>query len=318
MLKVTQAVKTDLAQAFPGIVDIDVPMSKNSQWKVGGEVAALVRPRNKLEISKLRRWVQQRSLPSLVIGSTSNLLFCDKSIDVITIQLGASFSRVEVIDDRIIAEAGVWVPGLARNAMQASLAGIEHTCGIPGTLGGLVVMNGGSQRKSIGSNVEYVQTVDINGVLKRYNPGECQFSYRSSIFQNLNEVVIEVGLRLKKTQDRRAIHGEMLQILKSRSKKFPRKFPNVGSIFQSGPTIYEKHGPPGKIIEECGLKGLEIGGAKISDNHANFIINQKSAKAMDILALISIVQSAVIERIDEKLKIEPLYVDENGVCREIT
>lgn len=298
-------------------VDTNVSLAGISNWRVGGNVKALVQPSSEEEIIALRKFIVEHQLPSLVIGNTTNLLFTDENIDAIAIQIGNKFSAIRQEGNTIIVQAGAWVPKLARFALQAGLAGIEHTCGIPGTLGGLVVMNGGSQRKGIGDNIRYVKTVDVDGKAKTYSKEQCEFSYRSSIFQSLDEVITEVGLQLTPSQNKKLMHSEMLSILRSRSQKFPRKMPNCGSVFVSNPAMYEQYGPPGKVIEECGLKGLKKGGAWVSQNHANFIVNSNNATAEDILYLINTVRDTVHKETGYLMKVEPKFVDARGQIFEI-
>ncbi|MGP4715076.1 UDP-N-acetylmuramate dehydrogenase [Psychrobacter sp. T6-6] len=299
-------------EIFPEIIEFEVSLSKLSQWKVGGKADIIIRPRNKSELIKVRHWLYLNGIKSLIIGSTTNLLFSDDDIHVVIIQIGNNFSKVAVNGSEIIAEPGIWVPSLARLAMQNSLSGIEHTCGIPGTLGGLVVMNGGSQRKGIGSVITYVETIDNQGNIKRYDNSQCNFSYRQSIFQSTDEVVAEVGLKLNSNRDKHHIRQDMLDILHSRRKKFPRKQPNCGSVFVSNPDMYEDYGPPGKIIEGLGLKGMNQGGAQISEQHANFIVNNGSAQSKDILYLINAVKETVYKETGYRMVVEARFVTSNG------
>src|SRR5690625_3778001 len=184
----------------------DVSMAQMSSWRVGGKAKVLVQPSSIEEIIALRKYITEQKLPNLVIGNTTNLLFTDDCIDAIILKIGKTFSLIEQNNHIIVAQSGTWVPQLARTALQAGLTGIEHTCGIPGTLGGLVVMNGGSQRKGIGDSIMYVKTVDVDGKAKIYSKDQCEFSYRSSIFQSLGEVIIEVGLQLKPSQNKKQMH----------------------------------------------------------------------------------------------------------------
>lgn len=296
---------------------IDISMANISNWKVGGNARVLVRPKNKEEVIAIRKFITEHQLPLLVIGNTTNLLFTDENIEAVLLQIDGEFSEVQQDGNVLVAQAGIWVPKLARFALQTGLSGIEHTCGIPGTIGGLIVMNGGSQRKGISDNVLYVKTIDSLGNLKFYNKDDCQFAYRSSIFQQLDEIIVEVGLQLEPVINKKAMHLEMLSILHSRSKKFPRKMPNCGSVFVSNPAMYERYGPPGKVIEECGLKGLKKGEASVSPNHANFIVNNGEAAAEDILHLINAVRDKVYQNTGYLMKVEPKFVTAAGEIREI-
>jgi len=304
-------------EVFPEIVEFNVSLSKLSQWKVGGRADVIIRPRNKEELIRVRQWLYSHDLKSVIIGNTTNLLFSDEGLRAVVVQIGASFSKVKIEGLEVIAEPGIWVPNLARLAMKAGLSGIEHTCGIPGTLGGLIVMNGGSQRQGIGNVVKYVETVDNSGSVRRYTNQECSFSYRDSIFQNKDEVVVEVGLKLNSKYKKSEIRQEMLQILHSRRKKFPQKQPNCGSVFISNPDLYEDYGPPGKIIEAFGFKGLSQGDAEISQIHANFIVNKGSAQSKDILYLINTVKETVYEKTGHRMMVEAKFVNSTGEIMSI-
>lgn len=298
-------------------VQTDISLSKISNWRVGGRARVLVQPKTLAQIIQLQTFLEQKDIANLVIGNTTNLLFTDSEMAAVFIQIGSGFSDIKNDGVNIVAQAGIWVPKLARYAMQAGLTGIEHTCGIPGTLGGLVVMNGGSQRKGIGDHVSYVKTVTKQGGLKSYSKDECQFSYRSSIFQRLEETIVEVGLELKHSTCKQRIRKEMLGILRARSKKFPRKLPNCGSVFVSNPAMYKEYGPPGKVIEDCGLKGMIKGGAQISSDHANFIVNNGGASSEDILYLINCIRYKVFEETGCLMKVEAKFVNYNGKVQGI-
>lgn len=301
-----------LKQKISKPVTTDVSLAKISNWRVGGNARVLVQPSSEEEIVALRKFIAKHQLPFLIIGNTTNLLFTDEDIDAVVIQIGSAFSEVKRSGNTLVAQAGVWVPKLARFALQAGLTGIEHTCGIPGTLGGLVVMNGGSQRKGIGDSVQFVETLDSSGELHRYSREECGFAYRHSVFQSKDEIIIRVGLKLEKAKDKKAVHQEMLQILRDRSQKFPRKDPNCGSVFVSNPAMYEQFGSPGKVIEECGLKGFIHGGAQISPQHANFIVNKSYAKTSDILYLIKLIRNKVYEKTGYLMEVEAKYISEKA------
>jgi len=307
----------ELERLFPGAVQRDVPLSAISRWRIGGQADVMVTPRSTEELVHLRRWLDAQGVPSVVIGATSNLLFADEGLRAIAIRMGPAFSSLSIDGNRISADAGVWVPGLARRAMAAGLTGIEHTCGIPGTLGGLVCMNGGSQRQGIGTHVVSVASVDPAGRLIERSNAECHFAYRTSVFQYGDEVIARVVLALDADADREARRREMLGIMRSRRLKFPQKLPSCGSVFVSNPAMYAQYGPPGKVIEEQGLKGHTIGGAYVAPEHANFIINAGNATAAEVLALIALVKEAVFRATGYSMAVEARYVTPSGLIREI-
>lgn len=308
---------TELFQAFPGIVQRDVSLRAISRWRIGGNADLVVSPRSADELARLRAWLHAQGMPSVVIGATSNLLFADEGLRAVAIQIGRELSTVDIRGNRITASAGAWVPGLARQAMMAGLGGIEHTCGIPGTLGGLVCMNGGSQRMGIGSHVRLVTSVDVVGRTVERDQGACGFAYRTSVYQTVDEVITSVQLELVPGTDRIAQRQEMLKIMRGRRAKFPQKLPNCGSVFVSNPAMYAQYGPPGKVIEDQGLKGHSVGGAYVSPEHANFIINGGNATAKDVLSLITLVKETVAKATGYSMAVEARYVTPSGQIQEI-
>lgn len=257
------------------------------------------------------RFARRHGIPLLVIGQGTNLLFDDAGLRGIVLRLGANLSRLEIAGSRILAEAGVWVPHLARTAARAGLAGLEHTIGIPGTIGGLVLMNGGSQRRGIGEQVRRVWIIDQAGEERVLSPQECAFSYRHSALQGSGATVVRVELACPPGDPRR-IRREMLADLRERRRKFPRKEPNCGSVFLSTAEMHASVGPPGRIIEQAGLKGWRVGAAEVSYRHANFIVNRGGATAAEVLALIAHIRRTVLAQIGFDLHCEVRYVTPQG------
>ena len=300
-----------LAKADIGTCVFDAPLAEQNSWQIGGPADLLVEPASADQVTAVVRFANSYRIPLVVIGQGTNLLFDDTGLHGIVLKIGHDLSRVVINDNMITAEAGAWVPGLARKAMQAGLAGLEHTIGIPGTLGGLVLMNGGSQRKGIGDNVRRVWIVDRSGELIEFGHDECAFSYRHSALQGRGAVVVKVELVCERQQPQR-IRQLMLEDLRERRRKFPRKEPNCGSVFLSTGEMHASVGPPGKIIEEAGLKGMRIGNAEVSRQHANFIVNRNGATSKDVLELIAHIRQVVHERIGFELCCEVRYVNPEG------
>lgn len=306
------AEKKSLIRRYGKQVSFDVQMAALSRWKVGGMADVVVRPRSADELADLRAWINSRGLASVVVGATSNLLFSDEGVRAIIIQIGQDFSKLKFAGNEISAGPGVWVPGLAFQSMRASLTGLEHICGIPGTVGGLVFMNGGSQRKGIGDSITFVESVDECGNKIKRTREECLFSYRYSIYQEVNEIISAVGIRLDHAEKPNQVRSSMLAILRDRRRKFPQKQPSCGSVFVSDPAMYDRYGPPGRVIEMLGLKGKRIGGAAVSPRHANFIVNDRDASSEDILQLISLIRSEVFAATGYKMKVEIKYLKSSG------
>ena len=294
-----------------GLCTFAAPLADYCTWQIGGPADLLVEAENITQIQRLRSFAHQHALPLVTIGQGSNLLFSDAGLRGIVLHLGSRFAGMEIKGERISAKAGAWVPGLARKAQQAGLTGLEHIIGIPGTLGGLVLMNGGSHRQSIGDLVERVTIVNKEGEIQELSAAECTFSYRQSALQGSGSVIAEVELRCP-VGDRAEIRRAMLADLRERRGKFPLHLPNCGSVFLSSAAMHASVGPPGRIIEESGLKGLRVGGAEVSLLHANFIVNNGGASAADVLNLIAAIRSRVLHRIGFALDCEVRYVTPEG------
>jgi UDP-N-acetylmuramate dehydrogenase len=230
----------------------------------------------------------------------------------VCIQIGENFADMTISGTDVLAGPGVWIPGLARKALNAGLTGAEHICGVPSTLGGLVCMNGGTQRKGIGDAVVTVESVDREGHLTTRTADQCGFAYRTSAFQSNDEVIGQVRLRFRPALDVRAVRQEMLSILRSRKARFPKRLPNCGSVFVSNPAMYEAFGPPGALIEALGFKGIVEGGAQVSNQHANFINNLGGATAKDVLTLIHRIKQAVLDHTGYEMRAEARFVAPDG------
>ena len=311
MERLTDKSLADLRELCPGGVLTNVDLASISQWKIGGPADVLIRPSTSEQVAKLRRWLHERQMPHVVVGLTTNLLFADEGLRVPCLQIGPHMSAMTIDGRNVYAQAGTWVPGLARRLMKAGMTGGEHICGIPGTLGGLICMNGGSQRKGIAENVVTVESVGASGALLVRSADDCGFDYRQSVFQQNNEIITSANMRFCPGA-RAAIRADMRAILAERRRKFPRKQPNCGSVFKSNPAMYAAVGAPGSVIERLGLKGYTIGGAQVSPHHANFFVNTGSARAIDMLELTSEVQQKVSEETGYRMAAEACYVSPDG------
>lgn len=289
----------------------NVLSSQLSRWKTGGELAYLIEVNSVDEILAAKEFLKKRSLPSRVIGNTSNLLFSDNKIQAGFIRLAEGFRFIEFGENSISAGASSYVPYVVRNCVNRGLSGLEHLVGVPASIGGVVCMNAGSQRKAISENLKTVTSIDSYGNIITRRATECAFSYRQSMFQDSDEIILSAEIELGKSTPNK-LRSKCLEILKSRNQKFPRKLPNCGSVFVSQPSAYKLYGPPGKMIEDCGLKGFTCGGAKISEKHANFIINEDHATSENILHLIAIAKNTVEKKFGIKMVSEVIYIKSDG------
>ena len=301
----------NIAAAAGGNIVWDAPLAQHNSWKIGGTADLLIEPELTEQVATVLRLTKEYRVPLVVVGQGTNLLFDDAGVRGVVLKIGSQLGKVNIDGETIIAGGGAWVPQLARLSMRAGLTGLEHTIGIPGTLGGLVMMNGGSQRKGIGENVVSVTVADTNGEIRQLSQNDCNFSYRHSALQGSGCIVLEAELRCPR-KPLEQVRSEMLSDLRSRRQKFPRKLPNCGSVFLSTTEMHASVGPPGKIIEDAGLKGTRIGQAEVSRQHANFIVNLGGATSADVLSLIDHVRKIVFQQIGFELQCEVRYVSPSG------
>src|SRR5690606_21806943 len=284
-----------------------------SYWRIGGEIEGVVRPSTVTELVETLDILHRYGYPYLIAGNRTNVLFTDSSITAVLIILGDELSRTDIDKNtgRVIALAGAWMPTLARKIGKAGLAGAEHLIGIPGSLGGLVVMNGGSNQHSISESIYRVDSLTKDGAIISRTKEECDFAYRKSCFQENGEIVLKAVMQFEPNADRIAIKKDMLQVLRSRRRKFPLRFPNCGSVFMADKEKFDELGAPGRVLESIGLKGKTLGGAQISHLHANFIVNTGGAKASDVLGLVKLsIETVKQAGVDYQLLSEIKFIDQ--------
>ena len=288
----------------------DICLKEYTTLKIGGNARYFVEPSSQDEIIDAISFAKKNKLPWYIIGNGSNLLFDDEGFNGLIIRISSKFSEITVKGCIITAQAGAWMPNIARKSQQYSLTGLEHTIGIPGNLGGVITMNGGSRRKRISDNLRKITVLNEDLSIIELDIDDCNFGYRKSIFQTKNYVILSAELELK-AGNQHSIRKEMLQILKERRHKFPRKLPNCGSVFKSNPKLYDNFGTPGKIIEDLGMKGSCEGGVCISDMHANFFINRNNGTSKDFKSLLERTSNKILKKHGFMIEPEVLYVDSN-------
>jgi UDP-N-acetylmuramate dehydrogenase len=309
-----KALVENLLETIPLACRQNLPASEFSYWKIGGPVKLFVEPNDIQELAlAIKLCNAQSDVPFLVVGDGSNLLFDSLGFDGVVIKIGNNLSSLKVDGTNVVCEAGIWVPELTFRLSSYGLSGIEHICGIPGRLGGLVYMNGGSNRRSILENTVSIELINKRGEIEQVYVEDLEFAYRTSPFQKANDerIVARVELKLEKSE-RKLVRNQIKTILSSRRKKFPRKLPNCGSVFLSDPAMYDIIGPPGFAIEKVGLKGRVRGNAQISPVHANFIVNNGEASSDDVLYLIALARREVYKSTNFLMDCEVRYVYPSG------
>lgn len=295
-----------------GDMAFGVPLASLSRWQIGGPADLLVTPSSVGSLQAAIGAINRLSARHLVIGDGSNILFDDAGVRGCVVRIGRALGGVRrVSPTEVEAGAGAWVPSLVRSAIGMGLGGIQHAIGIPGTFGGLVAMNGGSQRRGIGENLVHADVIDAGGRCQRLDADALAFRYRTSRLQH--EPLVMIGGRLRLIEgDRSALRREAIAIMAGRRAKFPRNRANCGSVFVSDPALYDRIGPPGAAIEAAGLKGHRIGDAQVSPEHANFIVNLGGARSSDVLALIGLIRSRVTDMTGVAMLAEVRYVSPEG------
>ncbi len=288
-----------------------VDLKELCSWHIGGPADYLVEPATEEQLRRLWLLAREREIPIVVLGRGSNMLFDDAGFRGLVVRLGRRFGSYRFEGEYLEAQAGAWVPWLARSSAVQGLSGLEHVVGIPGTLGGLVYMNGGSMRKSLGDSVVQVRALTASGDFRDFDASQCGFDYRRSAFQDNGALIL--GARLKLTaSESKAVRREMLAIMAQRREKFPLAWPSCGSVFRNDPELYAAYGPPGKIIDQGGYKGLRVGGAQVSHRHGNFIVNLGGATSADVFVLVRELRQRVQDLTGFTLGCEVRYLSPQG------
>ncbi|EZP69701.1 UDP-N-acetylenolpyruvoylglucosamine reductase [Sphingomonas paucimobilis] len=302
----------ELRHLLPDQVSLGASLADVSRWRVGGPADAIVTPRCRADLETALVFLRDHGIRYTVVGGGSNLLFDDEGYRGAVVRIGRAFGGFEHRGNGVIhAGAGIWVPSFVRRLISAGLQGAEHAIGIPGTLGGLIVMNGGSERRGIGEIITSVDVLGTDGQVRRLGREELGFSYRRSVLQGRGEIVLSATFQLE-NGDRAALRHRAIGTLASRRAKFPAVRQNCGSVFVSDPTLYSLIGPPGLAIERAGLKGMRRGDAQISPDHANFIVNNGHAGSADVLCLISTARRKVEALTGIAMLAEVRYLDPFG------
>jgi UDP-N-acetylmuramate dehydrogenase len=305
-----------LCAALPAdAIALDLPLATLGRWRIGGPADVVVTPPDIQSLKAVLAIIEQTGAAHVIVGDGSNLLYDDAGFRGVVVRIGRAFAGFAVDAAGVVeAGAGLWVPSFVRRVIGAGMAGATHAIGIPGTLGGLVTMNGGSQRHGIGENVVSADVVTPAGALHRIEHVDLGYAYRRSALQEGGGIVVSARFRFK-LGDRHALRREAIAILAARRAKFPRVRANCGSVFVSDPALYSLIGPPGMAIEKAGLRGASIGGAQLSPDHANFIVNNGNARSRDVLELIQLARSKVYDLTGIAMDAEVRHLAPNGTMR---
>ena len=275
-------------------------MSKYSSFKCGGKAKVLYIPETIDELTNLLKKLKNEE--HFIIGNGTNILVRDKGYNGSIIKIGDNFNTVEVKNNTIEVEAGTLLSTIAKKALDNELTGFEFASGIPGSFGGAVYMNAGAYGGEMKDVITNVTVLTKEGNLKTYKNKDLKFDYRYSIIKETNEIVLKGTIKLQKGS-KEEIKTIMAELNQKRREKQPINYPSAGSTFKRPEGYFA-----GKLIEDAGLKGKMIGGAKVSKLHAGFVINKNNATATDVEKLINLIQDEVYKQFKVQLTPEVIII----------
>ncbi len=278
------------------------PMNRHTTFRVGGEAECMAVVETKDELSQLVSYLGRIEQEYFILGNGSNLLVGDKGYRGIVVKLGSRLSAVRVESDHIAAGAGALLSQVASAARDAGLSGMEFAAGIPGSIGGGIVMNAGAYGGEMKQIVQMVRVMDKEGEILTLDNDTMEFGYRTSIIRNRPFIVLGVVLKLT-PGNKDEIRAKMEDLMKQRKSKQPLEYPSAGSTFKRPEGYYA-----GKLIMDAGLRGYRIGGAQVSEKHCGFVINSGGASAADIREVIEEVQERVRDRFHVRLEPEVIFL----------
>ena len=293
-----------------GKVLINEKISNYTTYKVGGKVRAICYPKGEQELIELVSFLKEKKIKYFTLGNGSNVLFSDQIYDGVIIKLD-NFNKINIHDNIIEVGAGYPLIKLSNDAMRNSLIGLEFASGIPGTVGGAVFMNAGAYGEDMSKIVESVRVLTSDMKIVTLTNKQMKFSYRTSLLQeHLDYVCISATLKLDYGK-RDEIEAIMVERRERRRATQPLTLPSAGSVFRNPEGMYA-----GKLIEDMGLKGYSIGKAKVSEKHANFIVNMGNAKAIDIKRIIDLIKQKALTKYNIKLRVEQRLINWDGTSEK--
>lgn len=281
---------------------LNEPMCKHTTFRVGGEAQCLVRISESGQLEKLIPYLKKVEIPYFILGNGSNLLVGDKGYEGVILQIGSRMSNISAEGNCIRAGAGALLSQIARYAQERSLTGLEFASGIPGTIGGGVVMNAGAYDGEMKQIVKEVTVMNDQGEMLILNGESMEFGYRTSVIKNRPFVVLEVLMCLQ-PGNQEEISQKMEELARRRREKQPLEFASAGSTFKRPEGYFA-----GKLIMDAGLRGYSIGGAKVSEKHCGFVVNTGNATAADVAEVIEEVRERVKDKFGVELETEVIFL----------
>jgi len=288
-------------------VQENISLKNFTTFKIGGKAKYFVRVSTIDECKKAVKWAKEKKIPFFVLGGGSNVLFPDRGYNGLIVKV--ENQEIKFNESNVTTGAGVLFLRMILLCKENSLSGLEWGAGIPGTIGGAIFGNAGAFGGEIKDNLKEVIVLDT-GIIeeKKFKNSECQFSYRSSIFKKEKKYIIFSGTFALGKTDKKKIEKEIREHIAYRKEHHPLEKPSAGSIFKNVKTM-DLEIPSAYLIDKAGLKGKQIGGAKISEKHTNFIVNNGEAKAEDVISLINFAKKEIKDKFNIALQKEVIIIN---------
>lgn len=284
------------------------PMNKHTSFRIGGVADLFITVNNEEELYQAIKYAKEKKIEITIIGNGSNILVLDKGIRGLVIKINIQNLKIEKLEDYALVTvgSGYKIMQLAAKLKTEGISGFEELSGIPGTIGGAIYMNAGAYGKEIKDLVQSTTCMDFNGNIFELSNKEQEFAYRNSIFSKKDYIVLSTKLKLN-YRTIEEITKKMNEYLAKRKEKQPINSFSAGSSFKRKDGVITA-----KLIDECGLKGFKIGGAKVSEKHSGFIINEGNATAKDVLDLVKYIKEKVYEKFGVEIEEEIKVIGEKG------
>ena len=277
---------------------LDEPMKQHTTFRVGGNADYFVMPQSAEEVKNIVALCKEADMPYYILGNGSNLLVGDKGYRGVIIQIYKEMNHIRIDGDKVIAQAGALLSRVGTATLEAELTGFEFAAGIPGTVGGAVFMNAGAYGGEMKDIIANATVLTQDGDIVTINKEDLELGYRTSVIAKKGYVVLEAEYQLQKG-DKEAIRARMDELKVQRVTKQPLEYPSAGSTFKRPEGYFA-----GKLIQDAGLRGFQVGGAEVSEKHCGFVINKDQATAADIQELMRQVSDKVMQEFGVKLEPE--------------
>lgn len=281
---------------------VEEPMKKHTTFRLGGAADYFLSPEKAEQVAELIHICREENISYFILGNGSNLLVSDRGYRGTVIQIFKNMNDIRVEGTKLYVQAGALLSAIARKALDAGLTGMEFASGIPGTVGGAAVMNAGAYGGEMKDIIKSVTVLTKEGEMKVLDASELQFGYRTSVIKENGYVVLEAVIQLC-PGDKETIQKRMEELKEQRVTKQPLEYASAGSTFKRPEGYFA-----GKLIQDAGLRGYQVGGAQVSEKHCGFVINTGDAVAEDVWNLIHDVQEKVYDKFQVKLEPEVKFL----------